>query len=609
MRRALEQAKAGLLATFGERFRSFQHASYDLYCREMKLPIALLPKSSSLHLETWHVDEATAQLTLCLTSPQPWGYCPRCRYPTRRIHSRYERTVADLPWAHLRVRLHLRVRKFFCTRSGCSRRIFTERLPQVVAPWARRTQRLVRTLGHLAVALGGAAGARLSQQLGMKTSRNTLLRLLRRLPLPSLRTPTVLGVDDFALRKRQTYGTALIDLERHRPVALLPDRTAETLAHWLQQHPGVQVITRDRAKAYAEGARQGAPAALQVTDRFHLVQNLAEALDQVFTMHGKCLDAVNATLRQRSVPLPVEATAMPVALPDPSPGLHQRAAQRQARRQLLHEQVWTLHCQGWTLAAIAQHVGLSPRTVQRDLRTATFAGRKRRSDYGQSLLDPYKALLLQQWNAGCHTALRLFRALRSEGYAGSYTLVAAYVRGLRQIQGLAPGHRRPQQPLPSVAEPPGPSLTARRATRLVLRRADKRTAHEVQQLSLLRAQQTELTEVIDLAQDFAQLVRLRWPAQFDAWLERAATSTASPFQRFAKGLREDYAAIKAGITLLWSNGPVEGQINRLKMLKRQMFGRARLDLLSRRFVLAPRRRLRRTSYLKPSGTPAELLAA
>jgi len=401
-----------------------------------------------------------------------------------------------------------------------------------------------------------------------------------------------------------------LDLERHRPVALLPERTAETLAHWLQRHPGVQVITRDRAKAYAAGARQGAPAAIQVTDRFHLLQNLAEVLDQVFTTHGQCLDAVNATLRQQPVPLPSGGTAVPVALPAPLPLLQQRAAQRQARRQLVHEQIWTLHRQGWAVHAIARHLGLSPRTVQRDLQTATFAGRKRRSDCGQSVLDPYKATLLQRWNAGCHTALRLFRALRGEGYPGSYTLVAAYARRLRQAQGLAPGQRRALQPLPRVAEPPCEPLTPRRATWLVLRRMDKRTEDEAQQLSLLRAQHTELAEVIDLAQDLAQLVRLRQPAQFDAWLARATRSTVRPFQRFATGLSDDYATIKAGITLRWSNGPVEGHINRLKMLKRQMFGRARLDLLSRRFLLAPRRRLRCAPCLsKPSGTPAELRAA
>jgi transposase len=576
----------------------------------MKLPTVLLPQIRPLRLETWQIDKATAQLTVYLTSTQPPGRCPRCRRSTRRLHSRYERRVADLPWAHCRIKLHLRVRKFFCANSGCAQSIFTERLPQVVAAWARRTRRLAHTLGHIAVALGGAAGARLSQQLGLRASRNTLLRLLRRLPLPSRCPSTVLGVDDFALRKRQTYGTVLVDLERHRPVALLPDRTAETLAHWLQQHPGVQVITRDRAKAYAAGARQGAPAALQVTDRFHLLQNLAQALDQVFTAHGQCLDAVDATLRQQPMPLPTGEAAVPEALPEPSPLLQQRATQRQARRRRLHEQVWTLHRQGWPVRAIARHLGLSARTVQRDLQTATFAGRKRRSDCGQSMLDPYKATLLAQWNAGCHTALRLFRALRGEGYAGSYTLVAAYVRRIRQAHGRAPGQRRSRRPLPRVAEPPGQPLTPRRATWLVLRRADKRTEEEAQQLHLLRAQQNELAEAIDLAQDFLQLVRLRQPAQLDPWLERAATSAVRSIQRFAKGLGEDYAAIKAGITLPWSNGPVEGQINRLKMLKRQMFGRARLDLLHRRFVLALRRVPRCAPYqLEPSPTPSELVAA
>lgn len=576
----------------------------------MELLSASLTKSPLLHLEMWQLDETTAQLRLHVTSTQPLGYCPGCRCSAQRIHSHYERTVADLPWAHLRVMVQLRVRKFFCANRRCRRRIFTERLPQVVAPWARRTQRLARSLRHLAVAVGGAAGERLSQQLGMHVSRNTLLRLLRRLPLPSLGTPRVLGVDDFALRKRQTYGTVLIDLERHRPVALLPDRTAETLAHWLQAHPGVQVITRDRAKAYAEGARQGAPTAVQVADRFHLLQNLAEALDQVFTTQSKALDTVNAALRQQVVPLSNGGFAVPVIPSDtPTPARH-RAVQRQEHRLKAYEQVWALHHQGWTITRIAQHLGLSPRTVQRDLQTATFPGRKRRSDCGHSLLDPYKATLLEWWTAGCRTALRLFRDLRLGGYTGSYTLVAVYVRCLRQTQGLAPGQRCSRQSLPSVTEPPVQSLTPRRATWLVLRPVDQRTEDEAQQLSLLRAQQAELAEAIDLAQDFAQFVRLRQPAQFDVWLARAATSTGHTLRRFATGLRDDYAAIKAGMTFAWSNGPVEGQINRLKMLKRQMFGRARLDLLSRRFVLAPRRWPRRTHSLrKPSRTPAELLAA
>jgi transposase len=231
---------------------------------------------------------------------------------------------------------------------------------------------------------------------------------------------------------------------------------------------------------------------------------------------------------------------------------------------------------------------MSLRTVQRDLRSATFAGRRRRSDRGESVLNPYKPYLLERWNAGCYTAMRLFRDLRQRGYAGGYGVVAAYARRLRQAQGLPPGHRRARQPLPAVAEPPCQPLTPRRATWLVLRRERQRTEAEAQQLAQLRVQQAEVTEAIDLAQDFATLVRQRQPEALDPWLQRATASTLEALQRFAKGLYEDYEAVKAGVTVPWSTGPVEGHINRLNMLKRQMFGRARLDLLSRRFVGAPR---------------------
>ena len=360
------------------------------------------------------------------------------------------------------------------------------------------------------------------------------------------------------------------------------------MAQWLRAHPGVQVIARDRSTAYADGARQGAPAATQVADRFHLFQNLREALDQVFLTQSQALDAVNALVHQQPVPLPDGAMAVPVPPHDIPLPAQQRAAQRQAHRQALHTQVWALHRQGWTAPAIAQQVGLSLRTVQRDLRTATFAGRRRRSDLGESGLNPYKPYLLERWNAGCYTAMRLFRDLRQRGYAGGYGVVAAYARRLRQAQGLPPGHRRPRQPLPAVAEPSCQPLTPRRATWLVLRRETKRTEAEAQQLAQLREQQAEVTEAIDLAQEFTQLVRQRQPESLDPWLQRASTSTVEAIQRFATGLYEDYAAVKAGVTLPWSTGPVEGHINRLKMLKRQMFGRARLDLLSRRFLRAPR---------------------
>jgi transposase len=548
----------------------------------------LLPDATVLRLEACEMDDTTAQINLRVQSTQTSAPCPLCATPARRIHSDYGRTLADLPWAQYRVSLQLRVRKWFCRNRACQRRIFTERLPTVAAPWARRTLRLVQRLIALGRALGGKAGVQLGHAWDVVLSRNTLLRLLRKRPTLSFPTPRVLGVDDFALRKQHTYGTILVDLERRQPVALLPDRTAETLAQWLREHPGVQVIARDRSTAYAEGARHGAPAATQVADRFHLLQNLREALDQVFLTHAQTLDAVNALMHQQPVALSDGAVAVPVPPHDIPLPAQQRAAQRQARRQALHTQVWALHRQGWTAPAIAQNLGMSLRTVQRDLRSATFAGRRRRSDRGESVLNPYKPYLLERWNAGGYTAMRLFRDLRQRGYAGGYGVVAAYARRLRQAQGLPPGHRRARQPLPAVAEPPCQPLTPRRATWLVLRRERQRTEAEAQQLAQLRAQQAAVAEAVDLAEDFATLVRQRQPAQLDPWLQRATTSTLEALQRFAQGLYEDDEAVRAGVTVPWSTGPVEGHINRLKMLKRQMFGRAHLDLLSRRFLRAPR---------------------
>jgi transposase len=550
----------------------------------------LLPDATLLRLEACQVDDTTAQITLRVRSTQTSAPCPLCATPARRIHSDYGRTLADLPWAQYRVCLQLRVRKWFCRNRSCPRRIFTERLPTVAAPWARRTLRLAQRLLALGVALGGKAGVRLGHAWDLRVSRNTLLRLLRCQPEPEAPTPKVLGVDDWALRKGHTYGTILVDLERRQPIALLPDRTAAPIAQWLREHPGVEVIARDRASAYAEGAKQGAPQAIQVADRFHLLQNLRETLDEVFTTHHQALNAVHAALRPPPVGLPDGVIALPVPPKAPPPAVQQRTAQRAARRQALYDQVWTLHRQGWTVPAMAGKVGLGQRTIFRYLHTSTCPGQQHRSTYGRSLLRPYKDSLLTRWNAGCRTAMQLFRELQAQGYTGSYAVVAAYASRLRQAQGLPPGRRRPGQTLPAVAEPASRPLTPRRATWLVLRREAQRTADDAHQLAQIRAQSAALTEAIDLAQDFAQLVRQRQPMQLDPWLKRAATSTLDALRRFATGLSEDYAAVKAGVTMPWSSGPVEGHINRLKMLKRQMFGRAHLDLLGHRFLRAPRER-------------------
>jgi transposase len=401
-------------------------------------------------------------------------------------------------------------------------------------------------------------------------------------------------VDEFALRRRHTYGTLLLDLARRRPLALLPDREAATVAQWLQAHAGVEVLVRDRAGAYAEGARTGAPAACQVADRFHLLQPLADVLTDVFRAHAAQLALVNA--ERTSAPTPVHdpacpasassIPAVPLAPQQPSTRAVALAAARRAQRVACYQQVWTSHRQGWTLEAMAPQVGRSRRTVQRYLQSPTFPERQPRHGRDRSPLDPYKAPLLAGWNSGCRNGAHRFRTIRRQGFRGQYGIVALYVRRMRQAQGLAPRQRRSTQPLAMVTEAPRRRLTPRRATWLVLRPSERSTEPDHHQLAQLTEQAPELAEAVVLAQDFASLVRQRQPTQLDPWLARAATSGLPPFRRFAKGWREDYAAVQAGVTLPWSQGPIEGHSNRLKRLKRQMFGRAHVDLLARRFLLA-----------------------
>jgi len=352
----------------------------------------LLPDLASVRLETWSIEPAPASITVTLRSRPCRTQCPLCGEWSKRTHSRYERTLADLPWGEHAVTIKLGVHRMFCDNALCKRHVFTERLPGVAAPWARRTMRLADRLTAVGLALGGSAGVRLGRKLGLAACRNTLLSAIRQAPMPSVVTPSVLGVDDWALRKRDTYGTVLVDLERHRPVALLPGREADTLAAWLREHPGVEVVSRDRSGAFSKGARQGAPGAVQVADRFHLLQNLVETLEVVFSTHAKDLHAAEQARRDAVL---LEHGTVPIARPEPQAKAKRLATARRTRRLAQHGQVWALYRQGWSGEKIAPHLGISRSTVYRCLRSEVFPERKGRSDAGHSRLDRWRDVVLE----------------------------------------------------------------------------------------------------------------------------------------------------------------------------------------------------------------------
>ena len=566
----------------------------------MELLQHLLPSQTDLALNGWDCDPANHQVTLNLASTQVVAHCPLCNSPTHRVHSRYERTLKDLPLVQFSLTILLQVCKFFCLNQNCPRRIFTERLPHIVAPWARRTARYTEHLKAMGLALGGSAAARLSHQIGYGHSRNSFLCVISSLPLPEISTPKILGVDDFALRRGHNYGTILVDLAQNQPIALLPERTAEVLEEWLKAHPGVEILSRDRSKAYKRGMSEGAPEAIQVADRFHLLQNLEEVLEKVFKGHDPALKRVERAQLQaegRAVPPPLDPQCDPqsqtitISPPlDPPSAPQSQKAQHRARRLEKYEQTHALRQQGYLIKAIAHHLGIGERTVYTYLAAPTFPERQPSRRQWRSGLDSYKPYVLEQWNLGRQQTKELFQEIQQQGYQGSYATVARYTQQLRQSQPQLKPQRESlndlpgRGPAPKVQSANQEPLSARRAAWLLLKREETLTAEEKMLLERLGGQ-PELSGAISLAQGFIEFVRQRLPEKLDSWLEKAKNSSIKAFQSFAKGLKDDYDAVKAGVTLEVSNGPVEGQNNRLKMLKRQMFGRAGLDLLAKRFIL------------------------
>jgi transposase len=320
--------------------------------------------------------------------------------------------------------LRVQVRRFFCSNTACARTTFAESFADLAGSRARRTNRQASRLRVIAQELGGRPAARESANVQIPVSRHTLLRLLRRAPVPDTPTPRVLGVDDWSIRKGRTYATILVDLQRHRIVDVLPDREAQTLQAWLAAHPGVEVISRDRAGAYAQGARKEDPQAQQVTDRFHLLLNLQEALKRLFERKheqlGHLMTWEPAQEEQASQATVAHAEKEPQ--PDqpisvgskPSPAHEAQRQLRREKRKQRYDEVIKLHEQGVSQLAIATLLGLDRDTVRRYIKAPAFPELVR-SKRG-SLLDPYKEYLRERWASGQCTARSLFAKLRAQGY-------------------------------------------------------------------------------------------------------------------------------------------------------------------------------------------------
>lgn len=531
----------------------------------------LLPDPTKLKFENWRCEDET--LIVEVSTIESAACCPYCGTMSHRIHSYYERKPLDLPWSRFTVRLMLRVRRFYCNETSCRYQTFVERLPSIIAPYARRTSRLTEAQEDVALCLGGEVGARVLTGMRMPSSPDSVLRLIRDSAEPAGWTPKVLGVDDWAFRKGQNYGTILVDLERNRPVDLLPERSAESLAQWLLAHPGVEVISRDRGNEYIKGATLGAPDAIQVADRWHLLKNLRDTLQRLLERNRNWLRVASKVDEEAADTVETTPTSLATR---PEKEREARRAIRQERFQAVND----LHRAGISKREIARRFGMSFNTVTKYIESTTcpFYPEGRRS---RSLLDPYLDYLQAEWDAGRHNASQLWREIRGQGFAGSRGLVAIWAAEKRK--DLA----NPKAKGATSDMSKTPPLPASKAVWLFLKSDEDMSADDESALKRMMDSDPQVEWVRSLTQDFVEMLKKRRTSTLSPWLKAVSKCQIRALQKFADGLRKDIDAVRAALELPWSNGQVEGQVNRLKFIKRSMYGRANFDLLRKRVLARP----------------------
>jgi len=510
-------------------------------------------------------------LVITVEATSPTSCCPCCFQASSSIHCHYRRVLRDVPCAGRCVQLVLSVRKFSCRNPYCQRKVFAERLPDFVEPWARTTIRYCQQITSIGLATCGNGGTRLAARLGIHTTRQTILRRIMALPDSSAGVIVFLGIDDFSFRRSYRFGTILVNLESHRVVDLLPDREAETSAAWMRQQLDLMVVSRDRGGAYASAAAQGAPQATQCADRFHVLKNLGEAVEDLLAHHlsASRKRQVEVALKEEIPAWLPERTARRAQTSEALPSAYQQ--DRLAR----YQQMIQLHEQGMTQSAIAQQIGVSLNTVRRWL--VNGCPETARGPY-VSRLDPYLPYIFQRWAQGCHNIAQLFRELEARGYRGSYASVHDNL-----VRRLQFGGR--QTPADASSKIP-PLPTPRQAAFLFLGRPEKLHVEELETLTKLRQLHPEVDLAYDLVQQFAQMLRSRRGEHLDAWLAQVASSRLPELQSFAAGIEKDKDAVRAGLTWWIKNGMVEGHVTKLKLIKRQGYGKAGFPLLRKRVLHA-----------------------
>lgn len=532
----------------------------------------LLPLIPPFLLVT-QVHLSSHSIQICCRFRSSAAQCPDCGQASQRIHSRYQRQLADLPWQGHAVTISLTVRRLRCANVDCTRRIFGELHDDLTWRYGRRTRRLGEVHRCVGLALGGEAGARLAVRLSMPTSADTLIRAVQTDACAVRSHPRILGVDDWAWRRGQRYGTVLVDLETNTVIDLLPDRETGSLSAWLSDHPSVEIIARDRAGAYARGAREGAPQAQQIADRWHLLRNCSDALQNVVERHYRLVRDVGKTLltqfsescrpsdRRLSEPVLARQT-------------FKRRTDHHQERNALFNEVVRLNGIGWSQMAIKRELGIDLKTIRKWLREAR-PGSWERTVFKPNPADHHGDYLRRRWHEGCRNASQLYREACERGYPGSAKTFRQWVK-IRLRDGIpAPAALVAKSKL-SWRMP-----STRQITRLLTAEPNSLPATESAFVEAILKASPDIAAATALARRFHCMVCDRDIKALHPWLHDANTG---PMSSLAKGIRSDMDAVQAALRLPWSTGPVEGKINKLKLIKRSMYGRAGIDLLRARLI-------------------------
>src|SRR5438132_3203942 len=426
----------------------------------------------------------------------------------------------------------MHVRRFFCEKSTSDQKIFLERLPELCHPHAQRTKRLQKALCELGLKGGGQAGADLGSELGFSGSRDTILRLVHQTEPPAKCEPRVIGLDEWAWKRRLRYGTLICELERGLPIDLLADRSVETVSAWLKKHPSIDTISRDGSSEYASAIKKGAPQARQVSDRWHLVKNLAACvsvqLAQSLAELRRAEQVKAQSEKQERGQVPEERH------PAQTRAIQHAQLVRQAERMARYEHIVALQKQGVKIAEIALQLGVTQRTIQRWIATETIPysrpGRQR-----PRLIDPYKTYLLSRWHQGCRKGAQLERELRAKGYKGLQHGVYRYLETLKASIPAPSKHTSASKPASSIQPNLLLTLSASQATRLFFRRPEDFKPEDQEHLQQLRQANPSLEVTYQLVEEFLHMVRERTGAQLDAWLEKVEASHLPAFQTFVTG--------------------------------------------------------------------------